>query len=59
MNRILTSDRCRMTPAHVDALMKISIEGPSIPNIRNATDEERMVLGLARQCVDYVGQETP
>lgn len=43
MNRMLTSDRYRKTPAHVDALMKISIEGPSIPSIRNATDEERGV----------------
>ena len=40
MNRILNSDRCRLTPDHVDTLMRISIEGPTIPDIRDGTADE-------------------
>lgn len=41
MNRILNSDRCRLNTDHVDALMKISIEGPSVPDVRDSSDIER------------------
>lgn len=41
MNRILNSDRCRLNSDHVDALMKVSIEGPSIPDIRDSSDDDR------------------
>jgi len=53
MNRILSSERCRLTPEHVNALMCIaSIEGPTIPELRDAdrnkahrpTDEEFSAL---------------
>lgn len=42
MNRVLNSDRCRLLPQHVDALMKVSIEGPSIPDIRDGTEQEHL-----------------
>ncbi len=35
MNRILRSERCRLLPDHVDTLMKLSIEGPLIPDVRD------------------------
>ena len=37
MNRILRSERCHLLPEHVDILMKISIEGPGIPDVRDGT----------------------
>lgn len=40
MNRTLSSERSRLIPTHVDALIKVCVEGPNIPNIRDATDEE-------------------
>lgn len=40
MNRILNSEGSRLTPAHVDALMKVAIEGTNIPAIQNATGEQ-------------------
>jgi len=36
MNRILSSERCRLTAEHVNALMRIAIEGPAIPELRTA-----------------------
>jgi len=36
MNRILSSERCRLTAGHVNALMRIAIEGPAIPELRDA-----------------------
>ena len=44
MNRILNSDRCRLTPDHVNILMQISIEGPCIPDVRDGTDDEELAL---------------
>ena len=44
MNRILNSERCRLLPKHTDELMKISIEGPEIPDIRDGTPQEEMML---------------
>ena len=40
MNRILRSERYRLLPEHVDTLMKISIEGPGIPDVRDGTKAE-------------------
>jgi len=40
MNRILCSQRCRLLPHHVNDLMKISIEGPQIPNILSYSNEK-------------------
>ena len=37
MNCILRSERCHLLPEHVDILMKISIEGPGIPDVRDGT----------------------
>ena len=39
MNRILSSERNRLSAEHMDALMKISIEGPEIPDILSSTNE--------------------
>ena len=44
MNRILRSERCRLLPEHVDILMKISIEGPAIPDVRDGTKAEEAAL---------------
>ena len=46
MNRILRSERCRLLPEHVDILMKISIEGPWIPDARDGTKAEETALNL-------------
>ena len=39
LNRILNYERCRLLPDHVDMLMKISIEGPEVPDVRSQTPE--------------------
>jgi hypothetical protein len=44
MNRIFSSERCRLLPQHIETLMDISIEGPEIPDVRNGTDEQRKIL---------------
>ena len=46
MNRILQSERCRLLPENVDILMKISIEGPGIPDVRDGTKAEEAALNL-------------
>ena len=46
MNSILQSDRCRLLAEHVDVLVKISIEGPRIPDIRDGTKAEEASLNL-------------
>jgi len=38
INRILRSECCRLLPEHVDILMKISIEGPGTPDVRDGTN---------------------
>jgi hypothetical protein len=42
MNRILRSERCRLLPDHVDTLMKLSIEGPLIPDVAYEMEKWRM-----------------
>jgi len=39
LNRILNSERCCLLPNHVDMLMKISMEGPEVPDVRSSTPE--------------------
>jgi hypothetical protein len=39
MNRIMTSKRCRLNPNHTAQLMQLSIEGPKIPDVRDAVLE--------------------
>jgi len=34
MNRIMSSQRCRLNPDHIRQLMQLSIEGPAIPDVR-------------------------
>ena len=46
MNRILRSERCRLLPENVDILMKISIEGPGILDVRDGTKAEEAALNL-------------
>jgi len=43
---ILRSERCRLLPEHVDILMKISIEGPGIPDVRDGTKAEETALNF-------------
>ena len=44
MNRILNSDRCRLTPEHVDTLMLISVKGSGIPDVRNGSEDDELKL---------------
>ena len=44
MNRILTSQRCRLLPAHACQLMQLSIEGLQVPHVRNASDDEEQAF---------------
>ena len=39
MNRILCSERYRLLPERVDMLMKLSIEGPAVPDVRDGDKE--------------------
>jgi Domain of unknown function (DUF4371)/hAT family C-terminal dimerisation region len=41
MNRILNSDRCRLLPGHSCQLMQMAIEGPRVPDVRDADEGER------------------
>ena len=45
-NRILRSECCRLLPEHVDILIKISIEGPGILDVRDGTKAEEAALNL-------------
>ena len=45
-NHILRSERYCLLPEHVDILVKISIEGPGIPNVRDRTTAEEATLNL-------------
>jgi hypothetical protein len=40
MKRILCDKRNRLLPEHMCHLMRIAIEGPSVPNVRSATSSE-------------------
>jgi len=44
MNRILRSERCRLSPTHVNTLMQLSAEGPAIPDVRDATEADETAL---------------
>ena len=44
MNRILNSDRCRLLPEHVDSLLKLTMEGPDVPDVRKETPENDALL---------------
>ena len=46
MNHILRSEHCRLLPEHVNILMKISINGPGIPDARDGTKAEEAALNL-------------
>jgi hypothetical protein len=47
LNRILNSDRCRLLPDHVDSLMKVAIEGPVVPDVREpAADNDTFMQKL-------------
>lgn len=37
MNRILNSERCRLSPEYVNVLMQLSFEGPVIPGVCEGT----------------------
>lgn len=41
MNRILCSERCRLLPLHVRHLMLFSIEGPTVPDVRDGSTDQR------------------
>jgi len=44
LNRILNSVRCRLLPDHVHMLMKISVEGPEVPDVHSSTPEQENKL---------------
>ena len=44
MNRILCSERCRLTPDHVYHLMAIAVEGPELPDILEGDNEQMTIL---------------
>ena len=45
-NRTLRSECCHLLPEHVDIPMKISIEGPGIPDVRDGTKADEAALNL-------------
>jgi len=44
MKRILSSQRCRLLPAHACQLMQLSVEGLQVPHVRNASDDEKQAF---------------
>ena len=44
LNRILNSQRCRLSPEHVSQLMLLSVEGPPIPDVRDARDDDTLSM---------------
>jgi len=40
MNRILSSERCRLLPGHTCQLMQLAVEGLCVPDVRDAEVEE-------------------
>ena len=40
MNRILSSERCRLLSEHACQLMQLAVEGPRVPDVRDAEVEE-------------------
>ena len=45
-DHILRSERYCLLPEHVDILMKISVESPGIPDVRDGTKAEEAALNL-------------
>jgi len=44
MNRILCGTRSRLLPDHTRQLMLLSIEGPEMPDVRNAMDKDKEIM---------------
>jgi hypothetical protein len=44
LNRILSSECCRLLPNHVRQLMLVSVEGPPISDVRDGTEVEEFQL---------------
>jgi hypothetical protein len=44
MNRILSSERCRLLPSHCCQLMQLSIEGQALPDVHESTEQERAAM---------------
>ena len=40
MNRILNSELCRLLSGHTCQLMQLAVEGPCVPDVREAKEEE-------------------
>ena len=59
LNRILNSERCRLLPDHVDMLMKISIEGPEVPDVRSSTPEQENKLSQLMDAAYGVWRRKP
>ena len=54
---ILSSERCRLLPGHTCQLMQLAVEGPRVPDVRDAEVEELSAfietayrLWLAKPC---------
>ena len=44
MNRILNSERRRLLPGHTCQLMQLAAEGPCVPDVREAKEEDLAVF---------------
>ena len=55
MNRLLDSLRSNLLACHLDALMRISIEGPEIPDVLTASSEEESAFA---HLLDLAATET-
>ena len=44
MNRIVNNERCRLLPGHTCQLMQLAAEGPCVPHVREAKEEELAVF---------------
>ena len=44
MNRILNSKRCRLLPEHTCQLMQLAVEGPCVPDVRDAKEDDLTVF---------------
>jgi hypothetical protein len=42
LNRILTDQRCRLSPDHVRQLMLLSVEGNAVPDVRSANAQDEL-----------------
>jgi len=54
LNRILSSERCRLLPGHTCQLMQLAVEGPRLPDVHDAEVEELVQFSAFLETA-YVG----